>query len=418
MAQNKYKTLLLLFIAAVELLACVPPNTQPITTQEQITPSTTPVADVCLPPIESFIYSSEPNDEKPVPGETLIVEPPSPWESVAELPPSKIFIWSITTSRMINGNIELWISHETGNGFETEFLVFQTDTKVWKTVSSKIEGGQVSVGKLFTTSDGSLWGAADYFSNGTTLGLGQGEPALSKYNESKEKFEFVSSASEILAREDIELRIPSWSIVLKDSNDIFWVLVPNDAIYSFDPKTNLVEKYSDLQGKEIYDAVISPKGDIYYVLDVDTYGKMSIGQTPLLRFDPSTGKSEYLQIEFWERWPLYGKPFVDLEGRLWLGNLGFFDGNKTWYLFEKSNVFLTNRTEQSVDTRWKVATPLLQSSDGRMWFRSSNGTVWLDLEKQKWCWFTTYQSNIVEDSEHNLWMIADNKLYKLPLGEQ
>jgi ligand-binding sensor domain-containing protein len=68
-----------------------------------------------------------------------------------------------------------------------------------------------------------------------------------------------------------------------------------------------------------------------------------------------------------------------------------------------------------MDYRWKSPTILMESSDNRLWFESENGLVWLDPSEGKWCWFTTVQSNIVEDEEHNLWMIANEKLYKYPL---
>lgn len=408
----KPKTLLLLALLLMGLFACVAQNATP--TSVPVLPTTAITPEVCLPPIESFIYTDKPDDDKPVPGETFIVEPQSPWMLVAELPPSKVVSASLLTSRTINGQVELWIKRAIPDSTESELLIYRTETNDWKLISAMIGNNPISIGKLFVTSDGSLWGAADDFSNSSIHG--RDKPALAKYDETAEKFEFFAPASAIsAARIDTDFRIPYWSVVLKDNKDIFWVLVHHDAIYSFDPTSNVVQKHLDLSDQAIYDAVISPYGEIYYILDLDTYGKRSIEQTPLFKFDPVTGKTEYVRIHL-EPWPLYGFPFVDLKGRLWIGNLGFLDRDQKWYLLEKSNVFLTNNIETSVDFRWKPARPLLESSDGRLWFQSSNGTVWLDLDKQVWCWFTTYQSNIVEDSDHNLWMIADRKLYKLSLN--
>ncbi|MEW5940901.1 MAG: hypothetical protein AB1750_14620, partial [Chloroflexota bacterium] len=60
---------------------------------------------------------------------------------------------------------------------------------------------------------------------------------------------------------------------------------------------------------------------------------------------------------------------------------------------------------------------LSESSDGMFWFWSSIGTVRLNPKIGEWCLFTTYSSPVVEYSNHNLWMVADNKLYKYELGQ-
>ncbi len=79
------------------------------------------------------------------------------------------------------------------------------------------------------------------------------------------------------------------------------------------------------------------------------------------------------------------------------------------------SIFITLSRESPFSSRLSTPKILLESADGKLWFHHENGMISLDPKKGEWCWFTTYQSNIVEDSQHNLWMIADGKLYTYPL---
>jgi len=66
--------------------------------------------------------------------------------------------------------------------------------------------------------------------------------------------------------------------------------------------------------------------------------------------------------------------------------------------------------------QWYRPRPMIESSDGRIWFDgSSAGLVWLDPQKGIWCKFTTIDSNILEDREGNLWLLYDSQLYKYSL---
>jgi hypothetical protein len=59
----------------------------------------------------------------------------------------------------------------------------------------------------------------------------------------------------------------------------------------------------------------------------------------------------------------------------------------------------------------------MDTQDGRLWYSSLRGSGWVNPATAQWCLFTTYQSNILEDSTGNLWMIADGDLYKYSLEE-
>jgi len=101
-----------------------------------------------------------------------------------------------------------------------------------------------------------------------------------------------------------------------------------------------------------------------------------------------------------------------------LDSIAYRTKSGEWYQIQRSPLFISGVKGSFGDFQYQTPEVILESSDGRIWFlHSYNGMITLDPSTGTWCWFTTYQSNIVEDTDHNLWMIADNKLYKLPLGE-
>ena len=115
--------------------------------------------------------------------------------------------------------------------------------------------------------------------------------------------------------------------------------------------------------------------------------------------------------------PFFGL-FVDKSGNLWLDDHAWMDPKGIWHQVIRSTLFITDRMPDSgYNYFWAFPHIVFESSDDLLWFRSENGMTSLNVHKGEWCWFTTDQSNIVEDSNHTLWMIADDKLYKLILEQ-
>jgi len=111
-------------------------------------------------------------------------------------------------------------------------------------------------------------------------------------------------------------------------------------------------------------------------------------------------------------WPPFSTILVDHRERLWIDGLAYREPDGRLYQLEHSPIFLVYYFESGMDYRWAAPNILMESSDGRFWFRSRNGLAWLDLDEQKWCWLSTSLSKVVEDAQHNLWMTAYGKLYK------
>ncbi|MEW5829694.1 MAG: hypothetical protein AB1846_12445, partial [Chloroflexota bacterium] len=61
---------------------------------------------------------------------------------------------------------------------------------------------------------------------------------------------------------------------------------------------------------------------------------------------------------------------------------------------------------------WGEPTITSETPDGRLWYNALRGTGWVDPKLGKWCVFTSYQSNVLADSQGNLWILVDGWLYR------
>lgn len=427
---------LILLVFSVLLFAC---NTnisdiKPIATStelavfESMPEKVTPPPDIpvfdsgCILPLEGIAYSTDLDPSKPIPGQDLIVAPLPPWKLVSTLP-ERATMGLRVFSRTSNGHIEIWI--KSGKNWDKNpddilrafvFLIYTPNTGKWKEVSAMISDSNIAVGNLFTAKDGSLWGTTGDIG---VLPSSGAESPLAKYNEQTEKFEFAAKASDIPAtRIEPGSESSFWNKVLQDDMGVFWILVNNNGVYRFDPATNLSEKYADTPNTEWNYTAISSDGYIYYLANNEIYTFYGLEDSILLRFDIKNRVVEQIGIGLDGTSYFHGM-LVDDMNRLWLGGAGFRDASGNWFQIQRASIFIVNYFNDREPSRWMAPSILMQSSDGRYWFSSYNGMAWLDLKQDKWCWFTTYHySNIVEDDQHRLWMVADDKLYNLRLQER
>jgi hypothetical protein len=356
-------------------------------------------------PLNSFAYTTDMDDSN-----IVSIAPLYPWVSELDLPTKLTESRnSILISRTISNQVELWFKINLFNSYlpdystEYQFAIYNTSKKTWEYISSEVGNSGVYINNLFVTSDGSIWGQniKDENSNST-----DNTPVLSKFNEIKRVFEFVEITMQIPSFQKEKILGRLWfSKVYLDNQDIFWVFVHNDAIYTLDSRSSLIERHIEISN--IVTSVTStPNGGVYFKSD------------RLYKYVPEENEITSIYVRL-EPFPEYQSILLDQKDRLWFDNLGWLDSDeRTWFQIHRSPLFITNVLWSNAEYRWKSGFIQFESSNGLIWFYSENGMISLDPEKGEWCWFTTYQSNIVEDSDRNLWMIADNKLYKLPLGEQ
>jgi hypothetical protein len=372
----------------------------------------------------------------PEPRKLATTLPQYPWEIEAKLPEATQprITFSVEAIRSINDFTEIWIKrYPSGMGTlyfdryaaDYQFLVYRIDTKEWKIIPAKIENGDAFVDKLYVTKDGTLWGRNVWDSSQSSVE----QPVLSRYNDKTEIFEYEYVTKGIpTGWKDSDPRTidpPYWSEVLLGTNDLFWIVPRRDALYSYDPKTSEVKKYADT---DIYtkQATLAADGSIYIsrYLENPAFGSpvISLQKGEILRFSPKTNQLETLETPV-ERWPIYSSMFVDNSGRLWLGAVGWRNPDGSWKRLYPNPSLYFWKMEWEWDFQWYTTDPIpvLESSDGRIWFRKAVGDnkewgmAWLNPRTMVGCWFTTAVTNIVEDRQHTLWMVANGQLYKYPL---
>ncbi len=389
----------------------------------------------CIPPITNFSFEvrirSYNYDLLP----PDLILPKEPWEFVSVVPlATPIDKWGINDivfARNVGGHTKIWYMDyldKTGEISYNHFTmrIYDVFSDIWKSIPIQLESPEEKIVQIYLDNSNIIWArispdigpgidvSGTYFEDYTKSPF-----IFAKFNEDKGKFEYLDFST------DIPLGPVSF-----DGNK-FWIFKEQGPLFRLDPKRLEIKEYGDYRDSPIIDS-INHSLDIDIVrsdnaLAFDTNGNFYfVDQTPkeehlladmnLFRFTPSTEKFDALYIPLSNN-PLLVFPFVDKKGNVWLSDYGWMDANGVWHEIIRSPVFIAD-SEKGGSAQWIFPSIKLNSADGRMWFGSQNGMVSLDTEKGEWCWFTTYQSNIVEDLNGNLWMIANGTLYQYPAKDR
>jgi hypothetical protein len=156
-------------------------------------------------------------------------------------------------------------------------------------------------------------------------------------------------------------------------------------------------------------------------LDGVVYKILKTGEKELITmFTSRVGFNEYPRA--------YADIRLDDNNNLWVSDYLWVDlnskldnnGNHYYpnrYVMYRSPVFITNKPNPAFEIVWNTPSPQTSTPDGRIWYQSLRGTAWFQPKTGEWCMFSSSQSNIVKDSDGNLWMVYDNALYMLPASE-
>ncbi len=361
--------------------------------------------EACIPPIKAFAFPvnelrAELSDEQ--------ILPPSPWQveiGLPETPNGGEFSYDhISFARSRAGYSEIWVKRQVDFGRKgiqpipkVQILVYRTDIEEWKLIPETFDKNSAKSGSIYLEKDGTIW-AEFAFSNPET-------GYFAVFNEADGAFNYLKNGKSI----------PSGNRLL-DGNGIFWII--HDGVYSFNPDSGEITQHISIPNLNNYSSLYSsmatfaPDDSIYFV---NVTGDQ---KAELLHFSTKTGNidSENLSNAFYYLADMAYSLFVDRSGKLWVSDLGWMEPNGTWYKIIRSPIFITDRAESGNKYTWVYPSIVHESSTGLLWFHSENGMAYLNPEKEIWCWFTTEQSNIVEDREGNLWMIAEDNLYRLSLG--
>jgi hypothetical protein len=373
------------------------PSTLPATATRESAQSET--GDECVPSEAEFDYPIKPPDGSEA--SPQFAPPPSEWKVQTSLPEYD----PKATLQLIEhepGYDVIWVI--SGD----KYLRFRTDTKQWSsTLLSKDFG--INVRSVFQDQSGQVWAFGSFFTPHDFY------LRFLRLNDNGQ-FELVNSPGIKAVFGDILYQTP---LVSKDGT--FWMMVQDGlnqiALYSFDPNTGEAKPHLSGELKEFgWSIAMGQDGSIFLVRPKER---------DVVRYHPDTGTSE--NIVAYDKLVnvnltdfFYPYLFVDRSGNLWIGDYVWMDfknltleGLPTWHQIIRSPVFIGRYANQNLTFLWIRPRPMLQSSDGRIWFNGlAAGLVWLDPQKGLWCKFTTIDSEILEDRDGNLWLLYDSNLYK------
>jgi len=381
--------------------------------------------DECIQSFQDFAYTiPEWNRDE----STQNILPLSPWQIEALLPqlPENESLQNadISAIRSLNGQIEIWIHVSKvvtrvlpplptvqSEAIE-EFWVYQPQSKQWRVIPANLEDTDIFVTNLFVKNDGTLWGqnvrkakAGDYSEKNI--------PLLSVFDEQSQQFEYANGVVEIPHMQDENLF--QWPYIFLDASEEFLIFVGDDGIYQYNTDDHASEKLADLTSLTIRDATDAPDGSIYFYNYV--YSNFLVDGM-LYQFFPENGSIVPVEMPD-ESWPIFSGLLVDQNSNLWLGSIGYRGSDGAWHLiYPNLDAYLEHQGEYF----WSPVKLFMESSDGRLWFQKwldtniiFEGMAWYDPQTGEGCMFTNQVSNIMEDANHNLWLVAAGKLFKYSL---
>lgn len=340
--------------------------------------------------------------------------PSVPWQIETNIPSEfgDSSDWQVTLIREANNISELWLTREQEWDYEKNpyFLIYNSSTKTWEKISYDVSNSDEFVRYIYMTSDGTIWG-----SNWLGTNTQETIPILSKYNEQKKQFEFVTNSPQIKIGQVYELAFDK-------TNDRFWAVVDFDGLYIYEPKIDKTTKQADYPNFNLQSIKVDANGDLYFLNLNEKRQKMMYPTYHM--YQDMLGKFSVVSKEFSfvtlpdKPWPIVGSPRITTSNQLWFGAIGYFDINKnSWHsIYPDLNEYIEN----SSYIVWSQSPPLiLEDKEGVLWFsahhlESKNGTAWYNPQNGKGCMFTNQYGKIVEDSQGQLWMSVEGNLYYLP----
>jgi hypothetical protein len=404
-----------------------------VPTPEQYSISTQQTGSECLPPLTNFAFPvgviTDSGNIKSH-ADTL---PPSYWQLQTTLP--KNFDFKIEGAITVLANGDIWIKGWI-NDWNIGYFIYRpmgkSEIYLEKNLDRKYhdDGKYYVPDRLLQAEDGTLWGI------GTSIGhsaKSNRTPLISRFNQSSGRFEYIEN---ILYDDIYHSGVMDAKL---DNNGFIWILIKqsfpeNDqevnGLYRFDTVTQKADYFLAMPKVTLFTRLQPINDGSIWILAKKTNSNES-DKVVLIRYFPETGELQpydgtfsYLPGEdfHFQNINVSTPLFLDKRNRLWIGNEGWLNEPtsevSSWYRIIQSPIFIAKYIDGSGNLYRDIPDGMNESSNGMFWFWGNTGTVRLNPAIGEWCLFTTYSSPVVEDKDHNLWMIADNKLYKYLLSQK
>lgn len=334
------------------------------------------------------------------------VLPLPPWENYDTFPNIGLNEAWLLNARAIKGETELIFFHS------GKIKFYNVSTRKVYSIENEIQNSKMFVSQIFIMPDGSVWGAVewkDYYHYDA-----RNIYVLSRLNEETQRFEFDKNSMKLQIQTGA-INFTKYRQILLDSEGVFWIVIPNDGIYSYNPAIGITRKKANIPSLDVFESKLGPDNKIY--LHVLTW-KTGIEQGAYFVFSPETNSIVDLPLPS-ERWPNTGGIHVDHEGQVWLGAIGVRDKAGEWRLLHPNIEEVFENFGNPDSFRWQSPRIIYESSNGLLWFEKHypSGLAWYDPKTGKGCNFTNFGFPIrmIEDPEKNMWIITEDKLYRYAL---
>lgn len=390
----------IIFMLVFVLLATVPSCLVVYPEEEIITPDVTQDESnpVCMEPffVDSLPYGYKAEELTNFTGDLNPVPPEKDWEQMVGIPTPYPDGVELLFSRKQNDQDELWVAFKVGN--ETQVRAYLPETDKWET-KFEIENYKFS----FLDYQNKVWVITSF-----PISLNNIDFKIYEYDEQQNELKPNLTGQSVFSEGQVYRFAPSidgtiW-FILDQANNV------NNLLVQYDTETNQV-----IHREEV---------GLLVSLGVDNQGRLFTASFDdvIRRYDPTTGESSDMKIPsdfqtmyFWD----IGFLFPD-DQKVWFSDKVWFTNDEyltNLHTLFRSTIFINKYHDPGQPVRWERPQVLTFTDDGRIWYRSSRGLTWHQPETGEWCMFTTAQSNIVKDSQGNLWIIYDNSLYMLPASE-
>ncbi len=359
----------------------------------------------CIVSFERFAHSGPRNEDVPLmlPNDSWVVDN----TFLAYLDENNLELPELSYAHFSHINQELWLL--AGSGIQSSWIAYIPESGTFSNIPATLDYSDrlMMVSEVYSgDTDGNIWGIMRPFAGSGSISGQNTEftyPLLAKLDNDSLQFEPVTNALAIAESESV--------VVQFDGADTFWLLVANDGIYSFSASSEQITRVVEIPNL---------RPPIYAAMGHDRTLYFQILQEGLFRVvTEENGLVELGQPE--NSWPVNRGIWVDRANNVWLGSVGYRTPNGDWNLIHSD---VEGYSERTMEYIWASPSPVLESSDNRIWFTNwwdggiyYLGTAWYAPSIGQGCMFTNLFASLVEDSNQQLWMVAGGILYTAHLSD-
>ncbi len=340
-------------------------------------------------------------------------KPMPPWwePQLNEAQSNELTLYAVNDVVTQSGN-QIWFAdYPYASG--SSIMHYNSDTGEIKKYAILDQNGKGFVAdELLAVSAGTLWARL------TMLGFEPNYSVLARYNSQKDGFDIVMDRDGLLSpvtTGGVHNIFPGQS-VLAQAPDGSLVIVLDGEIYVYNPATNQAKRIlGHDQGFDAKSIAISKDGHVWFITGNDfSIRELDPTDSTIWNYGPPPGMTAN---DLADALTVMPKALdVDSTGRIWVSDYGWLEPTNQetrykWHQISRSTVFISiyNPDYEYV---WIRPDAVYQFSDGNMWYRSGLGIVRFNAQTSTWCWSATKSGPLAEDSKGNLWLVANQQIYK------